>query len=91
MIYIYITFDSATKAIQAESVCDNIPGTKIVPLRPEIDAGCGLALRSDINNAESILSTLKRNNIQYSKKFILDYTSSRVSPIIEEYFNESSE
>lgn len=46
---------------------------RLVPLLPEIDAGCGLALRSEKKFYKEVENIFKSNNLSYEDRYILVY------------------
>lgn len=84
--YKLYTFDSVTKVMQAEIYLeeDSIP-VRMVPILPEIDAGCGLALRIDEKNQALAENALKKRNLDYEDRYKLVYRQGEKSPEVVKY------
>lgn len=84
--YLLITFDSTTDAMVSETKV-NEAGIKarLVPLLPEIDAGCGLALRARKSDYNKLNEALSENALSYKEKYILVYKDGERSPEVKAY------
>ncbi len=65
--YGIFSFESAHYATAAEEVSSELPEARLIPIPPELSAGCGLALRVDLNNIEKTIQYLNDNNIPFEK------------------------
>lgn len=74
--YVLITFNSSHQAIAAEQELKqkNIL-SRLIPLPPEIDAGCGLVLRALFKKKAIICKTLENAQIDIQKIYMLEYTA----------------
>ncbi len=66
-IYGIFSFSSSNYAMASEQVSATLDEARLIPVPPEISAGCGLALRVNENNIEQCKSYLKENNIPFEK------------------------
>ncbi len=66
-IYGIFSFASSNHAIASEQVSSLLSEARLVPVPPELSAGCGLALRVDEVNIEKTIEYLNENNIPYQK------------------------
>lgn len=62
--YIIFAFDSTHAAILSEKVLkeNNLNG-RLIPLPPEVSAGCGLSLRIDEKDRDIVSEKLSENNV----------------------------
>lgn len=81
MKYIYLTFDNVTQAIIAETSLD-IP-KELVPVTPNIDPGCGFALKIDYHYIEELKKLLCVLDLNYKNTYILDYSSNKYDPVVQ--------
>lgn len=74
--YVLITFNSSHQAIAAEQLLEqkNIL-SRLIPLPPEIDAGCGLVLRAPFKKKVIVCKTLENAHIDIQKIYMLEYTA----------------
>ncbi|MGX7108114.1 DUF3343 domain-containing protein [Facklamia miroungae] len=70
--YLYLTFNSTTDAMAAESLFkeSNIKG-RLVIIPRELSAGCGMAWRSDPAYRTELIQVAKQNNITLNQVEIL--------------------
>ncbi|MGP1439039.1 MAG: DUF3343 domain-containing protein [Treponema sp.] len=72
--YSIISFPSTHHAMAgekvAESVCEN-KEARLIPIPPEVSAGCGLALKLPSNMLEPVRKALKEEGIQVEGAFIV--------------------
>ncbi len=64
-IYGIFSFESSHYAIAAEQAVSQFAEARLVPIPPELSAGCGLALRVSYENIEKIIKCLNKNEIYY--------------------------
>ncbi len=62
-IYGIFSFESSNYAIASEKLVAEITNARLVPVPPELSAGCGLALRVNYEDVEKTIKCLKENNI----------------------------
>lgn len=64
-LYLVISFPTTSAAIAMEAVCtkNNLPG-RLIPVPHEITAGCGMALRAEVEEEQSLLAAAKEADIQ---------------------------
>lgn len=86
MEYVIYTFHSSSQAMQSEMILEdrNIKA-RLVPLLPEIDAGCGLALRFDISFYKEVEEIFKEKNFEYQDRYILKYAKNKRKPVVKNY------
>lgn len=86
MIYVLYTFDSSSAAMQSEIILEDkkIPA-RLVPLLPEIDAGCGMALRFDLKYKKEVEEIFSKINFDYKEKYLLEYTVDDRKPKVKNY------
>ncbi|WP_243342534.1 DUF3343 domain-containing protein [Anaerococcus sp. AGMB09787] len=84
--YLLITFDSTTDAMVSETKV-NEAGIKarLVPLLPEIDAGCGLALRVKRDEDERLMEILRGKDLPFKDCYILIYRKNERHPEVKAY------
>lgn len=86
MEYVLYTFDSTSEAMKSEmALAENKTPARLVPLLPEIDAGCGLALRSDKNFYKEVENIFKSNNLSYKDRYILVYEDKSRKAKVKKY------
>ena len=72
--YSIISFPSTHHAMAgekiAEGVCKN-KETRLIPIPPEVSAGCGLALKLPYDITELVLDTLMKEGIQVEGVFLV--------------------
>lgn len=85
MEYILYTFDSTTEAMKSEIALENKKiKARLVPLLPEIDAGCGLALRFSKNFYKEVEDIFKSDDLSFKERYILNYEDgSRKAKVIK--------
>lgn len=86
MDYVLYTFQSSSQAMKSEMLLEekNIK-CRLVPLLPEIDAGCGLALRFSIDFYKEVEELFEQNNFSYQERYILTYTENNKKPEVKKY------
>lgn len=84
--YIIYTFSSSSHAMASEILMEksNIK-SRLIPLLPEIDAGCGLALRLDMESRKEVEDLLKDNKFQYENRYIIEYNKESRKPVVKSY------
>lgn len=62
-----VTFDATAAAMAAEKYCleRGVPG-RLIPVPREITAGCGLAWKAEVDQAEAVTAALEAAGIAYS-------------------------
>ena len=62
-----VTFDATAAAMAAEKYCleKGVPG-RLIPVPREITAGCGLAWKAEVDQAEAVTAALEAAGIAYS-------------------------
>lgn len=79
--FIVISFPSSHSAISAETATaespEKIENTRLIPILPEISAGCGFVLKAQKELKDVILKTLKENGIEYSKIYLIQKENGR--------------
>lgn len=70
--YIVFAFDSTHEAIKSEKLLEekNVNG-RLIPLPPEVSAGCGLALRINKEIKDEVISLLTNNDVSIGKMYSL--------------------
>lgn len=68
-----MTFDSTHHAMAAEDIlrCEGIP-LEVVPPPAELSAGCGLALKIDVQSVPTVVAALKNRGACYAAVHLLD-------------------
>lgn len=61
------SFASSHYAMAAEQAASQIPEARLIPLPPEISAGCGLALRVDETNIQKAIAFLAEHQIPFEE------------------------
>lgn len=86
MIYVLYTFDSSSAAMQSEIILEEekIPA-RLVPLLPEIDAGCGMALRFDLKYKKQVEEIFAEKNFDYKERYLLEYSQDQRKPKVKAY------
>lgn len=86
MDYVIYTFHSSVQAMKSELILESEAITcRLVPLLPEIDAGCGLALRFNIEDSLKVEKIFKEKKFKYQERYILTYVKNRRKPVVKEY------
>lgn len=65
--YGYVLFYSTSSALRTEKLAKilNIP-IKLVPAPRQLSSDCGVCIRFELENEESVRELLTKNNIEYS-------------------------
>lgn len=86
MEYVIYTFKSSNLAYLALSKVEseNIRA-RLVPLLPEIDAGCGLCLRYEKNFDEKVREIFSKYKLDFEEKFVLIYKENDRKPEVKAY------
>ncbi|MDU5086407.1 MAG: DUF3343 domain-containing protein [Anaerococcus vaginalis] len=86
MEYVIYTFKSSNLAYLALSKVEseNIRA-RLVPLLPEIDAGCGLCLRYEKNFDEKVKEIFSKYKLDFEEKFVLIYKENDRKPKVKAY------
>ena len=86
MEYVIYTFKSSNFAYLALSKVEseNIRA-RLVPLLPEIDAGCGLCLRYEKKFDEKVKEIFSKNKLDFDEKFLLIYKENARKPEVKAY------
>lgn len=72
--YIIYTFKSSNMAYLALSLLeDNSIRARLVPLLPEIDAGCGLSLRFEEKDKKKVEDIIEKSPISFENRYKLVY------------------
>lgn len=69
--FLVFSFSSTKFAIASEAAVSEIEA-RLIPIPPEISAGCGLALKANIDDKEKILELLQKANIEHEGIYILN-------------------
>lgn len=86
MEYVLYTFQSTLDASLAEITIKNHKiKARLVPLLPEIDAGCGLALRFEKTFYRKVENVFFKENLNYDQRYILIYTTNSRKPKVLQY------
>lgn len=63
-VFFMVAFESSHDAMKAETMCTREKlAVRLIPIPPEVSAGCGLALRSELNDESAVRAVLKREAI----------------------------
>ena len=86
MEYVIYTFKSSNFAYLALSKVEseNIRA-RLVPLLPEIDAGCGLCLRYEKKFDEKVREIFSKNKLDFDEKYLLIYKENERKPEVRAY------
>ena len=70
MTKLLVTFFSSHAAMEAELLLEEagLPG-RLIPLPPQVHAGCGLALLCDPRHREMVLSLMARHQLAYEELY----------------------
>lgn len=64
-VFLIVAFASSHDALKAETVCAKQQlSVRLIPIPPEVSAGCGLALRSELGQADRVRDILEREGVQ---------------------------
>lgn len=86
MEYVIYTFKSSNLAYLALSKVENENiRARLVPLLPEIDAGCGLCLRYEINFDEKVKEIFSKYKLDFEEKYLLIYKENERKPEVKAY------
>ena len=68
-----VSFPSTHHAIAGEKLAktNDIENARLIPLPPQISAGCGLVLKIDAEELENVLTILSKGNILYEDVFLV--------------------
>lgn len=62
--YYLFSFESSNRAMAAEINLSGLDGVRLIPLPPEIHAGCGLILKVEKDRFEEVVKILKEKKIE---------------------------
>lgn len=86
MEYVIYTFKSSNLAYLALSKVENEDiRARLVPLLPEIDAGCGLCLRYEKIFDEKVKEIFLKNKLDFDEKYLLIYKKNERKPEVKVY------
>ncbi|MDO5027880.1 MAG: DUF3343 domain-containing protein [Bacillota bacterium] len=86
MDYCLYTFSSSSQAMKAEMLLQEAKiKARLVPLLPEIDAGCGLALRFSIEDYKEVDKIFSEKNFAYENRYVLTYVEGKRKPEVKNY------
>lgn len=86
MEYVIYTFKSSNLAYLALSKVENENiRARLVPLLPEIDAGCGLCLRYEKNFDEKVKEIFSKYKLDFEEKYLLIYKENERKPEVKAY------
>lgn len=86
MEYVIYTFKSSNLAYLALSKVENENiRARLVPLLPEIDAGCGLCLRYEKNFDEKVKEIFSKYKLDFEEKYLLIYKENKRKPEVKAY------
>ncbi len=86
MEYVIYTFKSSNLAylVLSKVESENIRA-RLVPLLPEIDAGCGLCLRYEKKFDEKVKEIFSKNRLDFEEKYLLIYKENKRKPEVKAY------
>lgn len=70
----------ALSSVESENI-----RARLVPLLPEIDAGCGLCLRYEKKFDEKVKEIFSKNKLDFDEKFLLIYKKNSRKPEVMPY------
>lgn len=86
MEYVIYTFKSSNLAYLALSKVENENiRARLVPLLPEIDAGCGLCLRYEKEFDEKVKEIFSKYKLDFEEKYLLIYKENDRKPEVKAY------
>ena len=85
MEYVIYTFKSSNLAYLALSKVESENRARLVPLLPEIDAGCGLCLRYEKKFDEKVKKIFSKNRLDFEEKYLLIYKENKRKPEVKAY------
>ncbi|MGO3017526.1 MAG: DUF3343 domain-containing protein [Anaerococcus sp.] len=86
MEYVIYTFDSTSDSMLSEMAMEKESiRARLVPLLPEIDAGCGLALRFEKKFYKEVEKVFEIHKLNYKDRYILLYEKKERKPKILDY------
>ena len=86
MEYVIYTFKSSNLAYLALSKVENENiRARLVPLLPEIDAGCGLCLRYEKIFDEKVKEIFSKYKLDFEEKYLLIYKENERKPEVKAY------
>lgn len=62
--YYLFTFESSNRAMKAELAVNDMDGVRLIPLLPEISAGCGLMMKCEVEKFDEVKNIFIKNNIE---------------------------
>ena len=86
MEYVIYTFKSsnldylALSKVESENI-----RARLVPLLPEIDAGCGLCLGYEKKFDEKVKEIFSKNKLDFEEKYLLIYKENKRKPEVKAY------
>lgn len=86
MEYVIYTFKSSNLAYLALSKVEseNIRA-RLIPILPEIDAGCGLCLRYEKKFDEKVKEIFSKYKLDFEEKYLLIYKENKRKPEVKAY------
>jgi len=78
--YFIVSFPSTHHAIAGEKIAVNVrknEETRLIPIPPEVSAGCGLALKLSSSVLTPVLDTLKQEGIQTEGVFLVQISDGK--------------
>lgn len=72
LTYTIFLFPNSHVAIKAELTTKKLfPSSRLIPLPPEVSAGCGMVLRADFEETEAVSECLKNANVEVQNSYKL--------------------
>ncbi|MDO4593960.1 MAG: DUF3343 domain-containing protein [Tissierellia bacterium] len=71
--YFLFAFDNSQRATLAYDLVKDFKQSRLIPLPPEIDAGCGLSLRILYEDLDKSLNLFDENNIKFDGIYTFDH------------------
>lgn len=81
--FILFSFENQQEATDAYDRIKDLKNSRLIPLPPEIDKGCGLCLRINQEDFDKVYKIFKDENISFSK--IYTFVHENFKRKIEEY------
>ena len=79
-IYAIFLFDNSHAAIKAELATKKcFPTSRLIPLPPEVSAGCGMVLRTEADDAEAVAQSLHTADIEITGIYTLKISDGKRS------------
>ncbi|MDO4662252.1 MAG: DUF3343 domain-containing protein [Tissierellia bacterium] len=71
--FILFSFENQAQATVAYDAIKDFDSSRLIPLPPEIDKGCGLSLRINFDDFDKVIEIFKKEDISFSNVYTFEH------------------